>query len=123
MRPGWAVGGAILAIFSVTSYFYAPSFLSQSAHSFVSSITGGNSLSSVTMLHQMGYPHLRVIISVSQYLLIGLALTGTGFAGFGLVAKKVSKPVILKVVADQSADESGPHQKNTEMKKTETVQD
>ncbi|MDE1762830.1 MAG: hypothetical protein KGH88_01115 [Thaumarchaeota archaeon] len=123
MRLWWTIGGTILVIFSIISYFYAPSFLSQTAHSFVASITGGNSLSSVTMLHQMGYPHLSVIISASQYLLIGLTLAGIGFVGFGLVAKKVSKPVILKVVADQSSDESGSHQKNTEMKNTETVQD
>ncbi len=122
MRFGWAIGGIVLATISIISYFYAPSFLSQSAHNFVSSMTGGNSLSSVTMLHQMGYPHLSAIIAASQYLLIGLAFAGICFTAFGIMAKKISKPIVVKVVAEEQFIESQSESKQKKSKKIKTAQ-
>ena len=122
MRTGWAVGGIVLATISIISYFYAPSFLSQTAHNFVSSMTGGNSLSSVSMLHQMGYPHLSVVIAASQYLLIGLTFTGICFTAFGIMAKKISKPMVVKMVAEEQFIESQSDSKQKNSKKTKTTQ-
>ena len=122
MRLGWAVGGIALATISIISYFYGPGFLSQAAHNFVSSMTGGNSVSSVTMLHQMGYPHLSVVIAAFQYLSIGLIFTGACFVAFGMVAKKVSKPMVVKVVADEQSSESQPDLQQKKPRVTKTAQ-
>ena len=122
MRFGWTIGGIILAIISIISYFYAPNFLSQAARNFVSSMTGGNAMSSVSMLHQMGYPHLSVVIAATEYLLIGLIFTGICFTTFGMMAKKISKPMVVKVVAEEQFVESRSDSKQKSSKKTKTAQ-
>jgi hypothetical protein len=105
MKLGLVIGGAVLAIFSIPSYYYVPIVLTIWARNFVATMTGGNLFNSVGTLHQMGYPHLSVIIAVAQYLFIGTAWTGIGLVAYGLVAKK-SKPMVVKLVAEQSFDES-----------------
>ena len=110
MRIGWIIAGAVLAISSIPAYYYSPDFLYQWARSFVHSMTNGNSLNSVTMLHQMGYPHLSVVVSAIQYLLLGTFWMGIGFVAYGTVAKVKPKPMVVKLVTDQPLDEL-----NTEM--------
>lgn len=105
MRFGWVIGGTALAIFSILAYYSSPTYITQAARNFVSSMTMGNSLNSVEMLHQMGYPHLSVVIAATQYLLIGTAWTGFGLLAYGLVAKKKSKPVVVKLVGEQTSNE------------------
>ncbi len=118
MRPVWLIGGIVLAVVSIPSYYYAPNFLTQAARNFVSSMTAGNSLSSVSMLHQMGYPHLSVVIAAIQYLLIGLVFTGICFAIFGFLAKKRSNPMTLKIVSNEQHEES--HVDSQQKKSTPT---
>lgn len=117
MRSVPVIVGALLATISIPSYYYAPQFLSQSVHSFVVSMTGGNTLSGVSMLRQMGYPHLSTVIAAVQYLLIGLVWTGIGLVAFGLVAKKTSKPMVVKLVAAEQFEELIPQQKSSKTPK------
>ena len=105
MRLGWVIGGAVLAILSIPAYYYSPAYISQSAHSFVVSMAGSNAASSSSMLHQMGYPHLSVVISAIQYLLIGAVWTGIGLVAYGLAAKKKPKPMVVKLVGEQPPNE------------------
>lgn len=102
------VGGVLLYTISVISYYYAPHFLSDTAHSFVASMSGGSTMNGVSMLRQMGYPSLHVVITAFQYLSIGLAITGLGLVGFGLVAKKIPKPIAVKVAVDERFEKSYP---------------
>lgn len=121
MKPVPVIVGALLATISIPSYYYAPQFLSQTVHSFVVSMTGGNTLNGVSMLRQMGYPHLSAVILAVQYLLIGLVWTGIGLVAFGLVTKKASKPMVVKVVATEQFEELIPQQKSSKtMKDTQT---
>ncbi|MDE1861561.1 MAG: hypothetical protein KGI33_01485 [Thaumarchaeota archaeon] len=102
MRPVLVVGGALLALVSIPSYYYGPQYISQWAHSFVTSMTGGNTVSGVNMLREMGYPPLHLVITVFQYLLICGVFTGMGLATFGLVTKKPQKAIPVKIVAEES---------------------
>ncbi|MDE1829300.1 MAG: hypothetical protein KGI25_03150 [Thaumarchaeota archaeon] len=124
MRRGWIIGGTVLSIVSIPAYYFSPEYISQAAHSFVSSMTSGNSASSASMLHQMGYPHLSVVIAAIQYLLIGTAWAGIGFVAYGLVAKKKTKPMVVKLVAEQTFDESNmsPVQSSKTSKTAQTNQ-
>lgn len=119
MRLGWLIGGAVITMLSIPSYYYSPGYLSQAAHSFVNSMTNDNPGNSMSMLHQMGYPHLSVIITAVQYLLIGTAWTGIGLVAYGLVAKKKSKPMVVKMVAEeQPATRDADHADSPMMTKT-----
>ena len=120
MRPVPVIVGALLAIISIPSYYYAPQFLSQAAHSFVVSMTGGSTINGVSMLRQMGYPHLSVVIAVFQYLLVGITWIGIGLVAFGLVAKKTSKPVVVKLVAAEQLEELSTQQSSKTVKETQT---
>lgn len=110
MRLVPVIGGAILTMISIPSYYFAPDFLKQWAHSFVISMTNGNGLGGSNLLHQMGYPHLSVIIAAFQYFLMGLAWTGIGFVAYGLVAKKkATKAITVKLIPDELQQEVSPH--------------
>ncbi len=106
MRLVPVIGGALLALVSIPAYYFAPYLLSQTVHAYVNSMTGSNSLNSLSMLRQMGYPPLSVVIPIFQYMLIGLAWAGIGFVAYGLVAKKKEKPIPVKVVSDEQLVES-----------------
>jgi len=122
MKPVPVIVGALLTTISMPSYYYAPQFLSQTVHSFVFSMTGGSTtLNSVSILHQMGYPHLNVVITAFQYLLIGLFWAGIILVTFGLVTKKVPKPMVVKLVAAEQLEELIPQQKSSNsIKETRT---
>ncbi len=106
MRLVLVIGGILLTMVSIPSYYYAPYFLTNTAHSFIGSMSAGNTLSGASMLRQMGYPPLHVVIPIFQYLLIGLSIMGISFAAYGTVAKKITKPVAVKVVTGQMVEES-----------------
>ena len=122
MRLVPVIGGAVLTIISIPSYYYAPHFLSQTIHTFVASMMGGNTIGGASMLRQMGYPPMSVIISMFQYLLIGLSWTGIGFVAFGLVTKKVSKPIAVKVVEDEQDEKHHSNRQQTSSKTLKMVQ-
>lgn len=100
MRLGLALVGILLVMISVPSYYYAPHYLAVSVHSFVSSMSGGN-MNSVSMLRQMGYPSLHEIMPIFQYSLVGLAVAGLGLTIFGVLAKRMSKSVSVKLVTNE----------------------
>lgn len=104
MRIALVITGIVLTIFSIPAYFYSPDYLSNVTHSFISSMSGGNT-NTASMLRQMGYPSMHQVISMLQYLLIGLAAAGVGMALFGIVAKKVPKSVSVKLVTDEPIEE------------------
>ncbi len=106
MRLVLVIGGILLTMISIPSYYYAPYFLTNTAHSFIGSMSAGNTLSGASMLRQMGYPPLHVVIPIFQYLLIGLSIMGISFAAYGSVAKKIPKPVAVKVVTGQLVEEA-----------------
>lgn len=104
MRPILVITGVLLVMFSIPSYYYSPQYLTNTAHSFISSMSGGN-MNSASMLRQMGYPSLHQVIPMVQYMIVGLAVAGAGIAMFGVVAKKVSKSISVKLVADDEIGE------------------
>lgn len=101
MRPAPVAGGTVLTIIAIIAYYIGPSLLSQSAHSFITSMTSGNGANSIYLLHEMGYPRLSVVIAGFQYGMIATAWVGIGLVTFGLVAKKASKPISVKLVGDE----------------------
>lgn len=100
MRLELVIIGIFLVLISIPSYYYAPHFLTASAHSFISSMSGGN-MNSVSMLRQMGYPSLHEIMPIFQYSLVGLAVAGLGMTMFGVIAKKVPKFRSVKLVTNE----------------------
>ncbi|MDE1724838.1 MAG: hypothetical protein KGH76_02940 [Thaumarchaeota archaeon] len=66
-------------------------------------MSGGN-LNTVSLLHQMGYPSLHEIMPIFQYCLMGFTVAGMGIMSFGLVAKKISKSISVKLVTEKSED-------------------
>lgn len=123
MRLVLVICGTLLAMISIPSYYYAPHFISQTAHSFVASMTGGNTLSGVSMLRQMGYPPLSVVIEAFQYLSIGMVFTGMGFVTFGLVTKKTSRPIPVKIISDNLPEGSDSRLQQKNSKLTKSIQE
>jgi len=102
MRIKPLIIGLCLVLISVPGYLDTPTLMSQMIHSFTGSFTGSiPGTSGGSMLHQMGYPSRSVIIPLIQYSFVGLAFTGVGFVIFGAVAKKISKQVTVKLVAEE----------------------
>ncbi|GEM_PF-1736404 len=122
MRIVPVIGGAVLTMVSIPLYYFAPHLLSQTVHSFVSSMMGGNTLGGASMLRQMGYPPLSTVIPIVQYMLLGLAWAGIGFVAYGFVSKKQVKPIPVKLVADNHFEESRSNspQNNLHVKNTQT---
>ena len=104
MRLELVIIGIFLVMVSIPSYYYAPSYLTASVHSFVGSMTGGN-MNSASMLHQMGYPSLHQVMPIFQYSLVGLAVAGLGMIAFGMVAKKTPKFRHVKLVTSEPFEE------------------
>ena len=100
MRLGLVIIGIFLVMVSIPSYYYAPSYLTASVHSFIGSMSGGN-MNTASMLRQMGYPSLHEVISIFQYSLVGLAVAGLGMSAFGVMAKKTPKFRSVKVVTNE----------------------
>lgn len=100
MRLILVITGIMLTIISVPMYAYLPHILSDMIHSFVASMTGGN-IHSVSMLRQMGYPSLHQVLFIVQNLIIGMGIAGVGLMIFGIVAKKATKTISLKLVTDE----------------------
>ena len=96
--------GLCLVLISVPAYLDTPNLISQMIHSFTGSFTGSIPGTHGSILHQMGYPSRTVIIPLIQYSFLGLAVAGIGLAGFGSIAKKVSKQVTVKLVAEESEE-------------------
>ena len=98
------IAGMMLIIISIPMHTYFPPVLSDMIHSFVSSMTGGN-IHSVSILRQMGYPSMQQVLFITQNLIIGIGVTGIGMMLFGLVAKKVTKTISVKLVTDEPLKE------------------
>ncbi len=106
MRPVLVIGGVLLTLISIPFYYYSPNVLTNTARSFVGSLSAGNTMSGASMLRQMGYPPLHVVIPMFQYMLIGLAIMGIGFAAFGAVAKNIPKRKSVKTITSKLGEES-----------------
>ncbi|MDE1726744.1 MAG: hypothetical protein KGH89_05710 [Thaumarchaeota archaeon] len=106
MRFVPVAAGALLAIISIPAYYYSPSFLTNTVHTFIGSLSNGNTMSAAGMLRQMGYPPLHQVILIFQYLLIGMTFAGFGSVAFGLVAKKNPKPMIVRLAVDEQLEGS-----------------
>ena len=104
MRFVLVIAGMLLTIISIPMHSYLPSVLSGMIHSFVTSMSVGNT-NSVSMLRQMGYPSLHQVLFVIQYLIIGMGVAGVGLMIFGLVAKKSPKAISVKLVTDEPLKE------------------
>ncbi len=104
MRLGLVIIGIFLIMVSIPSYYYAPSYLTASVHSFIGSMSGGN-MNSASLLRQMGYPSLHEVMPIFQYSLVGLAVAGLGMIAFGMVAKKAQKFRSIKLVTTESFEE------------------
>jgi hypothetical protein len=104
MRLVLVIAGMLLAIISVPMYYYFPPAVSTATHSFIASVSVGN-MNSVTMLRQMGYPSIHQVLFILQYLIIGAGVAGLGLTMFGLVVKKASKAISVKLVTDESFKE------------------
>lgn len=104
MRLVLVIAGMLLTIISIPMHSYLPSILSGMIHSFVTSMSVGNT-NSVSMLRQMGYPSMHQVITVIQYLIMGMGVSGVGLMIFGLVAKKIPKAISVKLIADESLNE------------------
>ena len=104
MRLGSVIIGIFLVMISISSYYYAPHYLTVSVHSFIGSMSGG-SLNTASMLRQMGYPSLHEVMPIFQYSLVGLAVVGLGMMVFGMVAKKTPKFRSVKLVTNESFGE------------------
>ena len=112
--------GLLLTIISIPMYLYSPHFLSQVAHSFISSMSGGSTNTS-GMLREMGYPSMSTVISMVQYTAIGLTFAGSGLIMFGTVAKPVPKKVKVKpVIEKEEKIEEIPVESHPMDKKLET---
>ena len=92
--------GLVLLIVSVPTYLYSPNFLSQAVHAYFRSMSGGSTMNTSAILHQMGYPSMSAVIPVIQYSVIGMAVVGIGFVFFGFVAKKIPKQFAVKLVTE-----------------------
>src|SRR5690348_18450619 len=104
MRLELVIIGIFLVMVSIPSYYYAPAYLTASVHSFIGSMSGGN-MNTASMLRQMGYPSLHEVMPIFQYSIAGLAIAGLGVTIFGMVAKKIPKPVSVKLVTNESFGE------------------
>ncbi|MDR3781972.1 MAG: hypothetical protein P4K92_01490 [Candidatus Nitrosotalea sp.] len=104
MRLILVIAGMLLTIISIPMYSYLPPAMSGVIHSFVGSMSLGN-VNSVSMLRQMGYPPMHQVLFVLQYLIIGMGVAGVGLSMFGLIAKKASKTISVKLVTDESFKE------------------
>ena len=104
MRIALVAIGIVLTIFSIPAYYYSPHYLTDVTHSFIGSMSGGNT-NTASMLRQMGYPSMHQVIAMLQYSLIGLEVAGVGMVMYGFVAKKVPKSIPVKLVADNSIEE------------------
>ena len=105
MRIELVIIGIFLVMISIPSYYYAPSYLTASIHSFIGSMSGGSSAGGTSMLRQMGYPSLHQIMPIFQYSLLGLAVVGLGMTIFGMMAKKIRKSVSVKLVTNEPIEE------------------
>lgn len=104
MKLVLVIAGMLLTLGSIPMHSYLPPVLSSATHSFVVSMSVGNT-NSVSMLRQMGYPSMHQVLSVLQYLIIGMGVAGVGLMAFGFVAKKSPKTISVKLVADESLGE------------------
>lgn len=104
MRLVLVIAGMLLTITSIPLHSYLPPALSGVVHSFVSSMSVGNT-NSVSMLRQMGYPSLHQVLFIAQYLIIGMGVAGVGLMMFGLMAKKPQKAISVKLVTDEPLKE------------------
>ncbi len=106
MRLPLVIVGIVLTIFSIPAYYYSPQYLTNTTHTFIGSMSGGN-MNTASMLRQMGYPSLHQVIAMIQYSLIGMEVAGVGIVMFGLVAKKKTpKSLSVKPVPSESTVES-----------------
>src|SRR5690349_19258365 len=103
MRTVLVMVGVCLIFVSIPGYLDTPNFISQTIHSYSSTMTGSiPGTSGGSILHQMGYPSRTVVIPMIQYSFIGLAVAGIGITVFGAVAKKIPGQVTVKLVADEN---------------------
>ncbi len=104
MRLMLVIAGVILAIISIPAYYQLPHYISDAAHSFVSSMSNGN-VNSVSMLRQMGYPSMHQVLTIFQYSMVGMEIAGIGLLLFGLVAKKSPKELSVKLITEEPLKE------------------
>jgi hypothetical protein len=104
MRLVLVIAGMLLTITSIPLHSYLPPALSSMIHSFISSMSVGNT-NSVSMLRQMGYPSMHQVLFIFQYLIIGMGVAGGGLMLFGMFAKKPQKAISVKLVTDESLKE------------------
>lgn len=104
MRLVLVIAGMLLTIISIPLHSYLPSALTNAMHSFISAMSVGN-MNSVSMLRQMGYPSMHQVVFVLQYMIIGMGVAGAGLMLFGVMAKKASKAISVKLVADEPLKE------------------
>ena len=104
MRLVLVIAGMLLTIISIPTHSYLPPALTAATHSFIGSMSLGN-MNSVSMLRQMGYPSMHQVLFILQYLIIGMGVAGVGLMIFGLIVKKASKAISVKLVTDESFKE------------------
>ncbi len=104
MRLVLVIAGMLLTIISVPMHSYLPPVLSSMTHSFVSTMSVGNT-NSVSMLRQMGYPSMHQVLFILQYMIIGMGVAGVGLMIFGVMAKKAPKAISIKLVTDEPLKE------------------
>lgn len=124
MRLVLVIAGMLLTIVSIPLHTYLPPVLSNVIHSFVSSMSLGNT-NSVSMLRQMGYPSMHQVLIIFQYLIIGMGVAGGGIMLFGLLAKKPQKAISVKLVTDESLKElhiGGPSLGTQKMKNIQNTE-
>ncbi len=100
MKLVLVIAGMLLTIASIPLHSYLPPVLSTTMHSFIASVSVGNT-NSASMLRQMGYPSMHQVIFVLQYLIIGIGVAGAGLMMFGFVAKKAPKAISVKLITDE----------------------
>lgn len=87
--------GSCIVFVSILGYFDTPSIISQMVHGIIRTGTGASHDSSPvttsSMLRSMGYPPRSIVVPIIQDSFIGLAITGIGMAGFGIMSKGLKK--------------------------------
>ena len=93
MRIVLVIIGIAITVFSMISYGYTPTAISQVAHSMLgmAGSTSSSPISTSSMLHSMGYSLKSTIVPVMQYSFIGLEIVGMGLIMYGFIAKKPVK--------------------------------
>ena len=89
MRFQLIITGAVLTMFGIPGYLYAPNLMSKFMYSYTG--TSGSSAMATNVLQQIGIPPIQVIDQWMHYSFVGLAIAGVLLVVLGIFTKKSVK--------------------------------